>query len=82
MADFIKTIEDDFEFSSEEITDRDPLARKTSKKRGRRDSFESGDLINPNFTFYIEGAGSYIDFDNGWDFKAAKAGLKDKSSVS
>ncbi|CAG8554337.1 3355_t:CDS:2 [Diversispora eburnea] len=80
MEGFITTIEDDFEAPSEDIIVSDLKTRKKSSKN--KGSFENNDLINPDFSFYIDGISSYIDFGNGWDFKAAKAGLKDKSTIS
>ncbi|RHZ72685.1 hypothetical protein Glove_241g5 [Diversispora epigaea] len=79
MEGFITTIEDDFEVPSEDIIVSDSKVRKKSSKN--KGSIEDNDLINPDFSFYIDGVSSYIDFDNGWDFKAAKAGLKDKSTI-
>ncbi|GBB95575.1 hypothetical protein RclHR1_02570009 [Rhizophagus clarus] len=42
---------------------------------------ENDDIINPEFTFFIDGINNNNSIEHPWDFNAARAGLKPKISI-
>ncbi|CAG8697764.1 9529_t:CDS:10 [Dentiscutata erythropus] len=69
MDDFVMTIEDDVEinaYNKEENEENEETDNTSLKKND----------INPDFSFYVGDDNFYVD--EGWDFVAAKAGLKPK----
>src|SRR6266498_3609877 len=52
-----------------------------NKKDNNKNVNSGNDIINPEFTFFIDGINNN-SVEHPWDFNAARAGLKPKISVS